>query len=329
MARGEGPWYLSMSAASALEDDTSEAGSPGTRMRPTLGIEEFEQVRKLLNQYAGLWFAAELRPAIERRLRERLVALNLPDFSSYVRRLADDHIGELGEAAEACTVNETYAFRGERQLSTFRSTLLPRLASGNRPTTTKGNDESSLIGGSNPRSSAPWFAEPEPSAVGPRSVAIWSAGCATGEEAYTLAALAAARRGVYSASSFRDQVTSKYEKYFVLQPDRTRVVSDELRSICHFRQANLLEHSPGGFIDVVFCRNVLIHMDSASRRRIVQQFWERLSPGGYLVLGHSESLLKEKTDFVVEELPDDIVYRRPRVGEGPASVRSHEGRRSR
>ena len=268
-----------------------------------LGLEDFEQIRRLLNKQAGLWFINEMRPAIERRLRERLTVLGLDSFPEYCRRLSEGDALEIGEAVEACTVNETYAFRGAVQLRSFRDVILPRLASRNR-------------------------------------VVVWSAGCSTGEEAYTLGAIAlgsglvapqrvrifgsdisrrciaAARRGVYTASSFRDGDVIPYQGYFVKQPDGSRVVAETLRSVCRFRHANLLEPSVGGFIDVIFCRNVLIHMDDRSRKRIVQGFYERLSPGGYLILGHSETLWKEQTEFVTEELPDDLFYRRPEIGSG-------------
>jgi len=278
-------------------------------LKATLGTDDFELIRKLLNRHAGLWFAAEMRPVLERRLRDRLEALGLENFTEYRRRLEDGDEIEVGEAAEACTVNETYVFRGIRQLRTFRDVLLPRLAAG--------------------------------PGRGQGGVVVWSAGCATGEEAYTLGAIvlqsglfdptrvrifgtdisrrcvAAARRGVYSASSFRDQSGLAYDHYFRRQPDGSRAVVEELRNACHFRHANLLDGSAFGFINVVFCRNVLIHMDEASRRIVVQSFYDRLAPGGYLVLGHSESLLKERTPFIAEELPDDLVYRKPAVGELP------------
>ncbi len=306
MARGEASWYQSKGDALVRTSRASDGTSVlrASPRNPTLGVEDFEQIRRSLNRHAGLWFAAEMRPVIERRLRGRLLALGLDGYSEYRLLLEEGDAAELGEAAEACTVNETYAFRGVRQLRTFRDVLLPRLSK------QKG-----------------------------RSIVVWSAGCATGEEAYTLGAIvlssglfdrdkirifgtdisrrciAAARRGVYSASSFRDEASQPYMHFFKSQPEGDRAVVEELRSICHFRHNNLLEPSAFGFIDVVFCRNVLIHMDESSRRKVIQSFYNRISPGGYLVLGHSESLLKEQTEFVTEELPDDIVYRRPFVGE--------------
>ncbi|MFO0546971.1 MAG: protein-glutamate O-methyltransferase CheR [Polyangiaceae bacterium] len=274
--------------------------------------EDFEEIRRVLNQHAGLWFSNELRPAIERRLRERLAAVRLDNFIEY-RRYLNENPEEIEAAVEVCTINETYAFRGTRQLTAFRDVLLPRLAPASRSAVGRGTRE---------------------------RLVIWSAGCATGEEAYTLGAivlasgwfprervhifgtdisrrcLAVARRGVYSNSSFRGDELRECDRYFVKLPDGGRVVSEDLRAICHFRHANLLGPNLGGFIDVVFCRNVLIHMDEGARRRVVLSFYDRLSPGGYLVLGHSESLLNEDTPFEVLELPDEIVYQKPDIGSG-------------
>ncbi len=306
MPRGPHSWQTGRTTLGAQ----LRFGLARTMLKASLGTDDFELIRKLLNQHAGLWFGADMRPVIERRLRDRIEALGLDNFTAYRRRLEEGDVIEVGEAAEVCTVNETYAFRGERQLRTFRDILLPRISGGS------GREKGGIV--------------------------VWSAGCATGEEAYTLGAIvlqsglfdpsrvrifgtdisrrcvAAARRGVYSSSSFRDQAGLAYEHFFRRQPDGSRVVVEELRAACHFRQANLLEGSAFGFINVVFCRNVLIHMDEASRRVVVQSFYERLAPGGYLVLGHSESLLKERTDFIPEEHPDDLVYRKPAVGELPS-----------
>lgn len=277
-----------------------------TRDDRRLSLATFEALRKILNAHAGLWFSPDMRTTVERRLRDRLRVVGVDSFEEYAARIEEDE-AELEEAAEVCTVNETYAFRGTPQLKAFTDDILPRYAARER-------------------------------------VTIWSAGCASGEEAYTLAALtlasglikpdrvrifgtdisrrciALARRGVYSASSFRDDPGPRLpfdsDRFFSPRPDGTRVVSQELKAVCHFRHANLLDTALGSFIDVIFCRNVLIHMDECARRRVVLGFFERLSPGGYLVLGHSESLLRSDVPFLAEELKDDIVYRKPGIDEG-------------
>lgn len=275
----------------------------------TLTQEEFERLRDLLHDCAGLWFGADARPTIERRLQKRLVATHSQSFAQYLRRLTDGDAAELEEAVETCTVNETYVFRQEYQLRAFRYEILPRLAKRER-------------------------------------VLVWSAGCATGEEAYTIAAIvlesglvppnrvhvfgtdisrsciAFARRGVYSQASFRGVTNPLYSHYFVRQPDGSRAVSPELKGVCKFRHANLLSDTAfAGAVDVIFCRNVLIHMGELARQRVVAGFFNRLSPGGYLLLGHSESLLADPSPFEVAQLSEDIVYRRAALDEFPRRVR--------
>lgn len=271
----------------------------------TLTQEEFERLRALLHDYAGLWFGADARPTIERRLLKRLSATGSTSFAPYLRRLVEGDAAELEEAVEACTVNETYVFRQEYQLRAFRYELLPRLARRER-------------------------------------LLVWSAGCATGEEVYTIGSIvlesglvpadrvhifgtdisrrciAFARRGVYSATSFRGVTSPLYSKYFLKQPDGSRSVSPDLKAICKFRHANLLSETAfAGSVDAIFCRNVLIHMGEKARQRVVKGFFNRLYPGGFLLLGHSESLLADPSPFEVVQLAEDIVYRRPALDDFP------------
>lgn len=270
-----------------------------------LTLATFESIRLKLNQHAGLWFALELRATVERRLRERMRARDLDDFEAYDKLLSEDEV-ELEEAAEACTVNETYAFRGVGQLRAFRDGIAPRFAARDR-------------------------------------ISVWSAGCSSGEEAYTLAAIllasghvspsrikifgtdisrrciSRARKGIYSPSSFREDASFAYAQYFPKGPEGSRSAAPELRAVCHFKHANLLDTALGGFIDVIFCRNVLIHMDERARRQVVIGFFDRMSPGGYLILGHSESLLRESEGFLVEEICGEIIYRKPDILEPGAS----------
>jgi chemotaxis protein methyltransferase CheR len=103
------------------------------------------------------------------------------------------------------------------------------------------------------------------------------------------------------------------EKYFVEQLAGSQVV-DPVRRLCHFGQLNLLERHAAasvGRVDVIFCRNVLIYFDPASRKRVIDMLYERLVPGGYLLLGHSESLLNVSNAFELVHLKEDLVYRKP------------------
>jgi chemotaxis protein methyltransferase CheR len=105
-------------------------------------------------------------------------------------------------------------------------------------------------------------------------------------------------------------------RYFFENGGGWEVVPDA-KKICHFGQLNLMDGGRAlmaGQVDVIFCRNVLIYFDMKSRRRVIDGFYERLVPGGYLLLGHSESLLNLTTAFELCHLREDLVYRKPRTG---------------
>ncbi|MFN7696727.1 MAG: CheR family methyltransferase [Deltaproteobacteria bacterium] len=280
---------------------------PGPRMRP----DEFRLLRELVNQRSGMLFEDASLYIFERRLRERVKALQMDDFSSYYQYLRFHPRGaeETEEAIDSLVTNETYFFREEYQLRAFGEEVLPRLHE---------------VAARSRR----------------RRLVIWSAGCSTGEEVYTLAilvlrcplfsgwdvrvfgndiskrVLGIARRGVYPRHSFR-AMPPLYDEFF--EPDASipgggRRVIERVRSLCQFGQFNLLERDRAailGRVDAIFCRNVLIYFDPASRRSVIEGFYERLQPGGYLMLGHSESLLNVSTAFELAHLPSDMVYRRP------------------
>ena len=166
---------------------------------------------------------------------------------------------------------------------------------------------------------------------------MWSAGCSTGEEVYTIAMLlreqerlrgwhlrvvgsdisrkvvARARRGCYGPSSFRTTDAYYQRKYF-RDVEEGYEVREDLRAMCSFGQLNLLAtdrfHVLGG-CDVIFCRNVLMYLAPGARVRIVEAFYDTLNPAGYLLLGHSESLLNVTTRFDLVHQSNDLVYRRP------------------
>jgi chemotaxis protein methyltransferase CheR len=272
------------------------------RMRP----DEFRLLRDLVYEYAGLHFDDTSAYVFDRRLSERIDALDLKSFDEYYKYLRFDVRGrlELDEVIEALTTNETYFMRQEYQLRGLRDELLPRLLDAN--------------GGS-------------------RRLVIWSAGCSTGEEVYSVAAivqhvglfegwdvriigsdiskrsLAVARRGVYRGASFRAVDEAFRNRNFVEREDGAHV-SERLRKYCYFGHLILLDglkSATVGRVDVILCRNVLIYFDARSRRRVIDNLYERLLPGGYLLLGHSESLLNVSTAFELVHLKEDLVYRKP------------------
>jgi chemotaxis protein methyltransferase CheR len=279
-----------------------------TRLLPhaQLGTEEFRLLRDLIYDHAGLHYDDDAMFLFERRLVDRVEALGLDDFYAYYKHLRFDPRGpgELEEAIERLTTKETYFFRQEYQLRAFRDQLLPELAQVNAQR---------------------------------RRLAVWSAGCATGEEAYTIAILllesglfrgwdlkvvgsdickgsvTAARRGIYREAAFRTTSHERRAQYFTDVGDGSEV-APELKKICHFGQLNLMDGGRAvmvGQVDVIFCRNVLIYFDMKSRRRVIDGFYDRLVPGGYLLLGHSESLLNVSTAFELVHLREDLVYRKP------------------
>jgi chemotaxis protein methyltransferase CheR len=279
----------------------------------SLRPDEFRLLRDLFAARTGLHFGPEARFTLERRLRERLVLLKLSSFAEYHHylRFGPQAAIEWDEAIDLLTTNETYFFREERQLRAFQLEVLPMLRALSRPS---------------------------------RRLAIWSAGCATGEEAYTIAILvhtsrlfpvdapeashwdvrvygtdisrrcvAAARRGVYGESSFRATPPEARRSFFPHQAGGWHV-AEPIRALCHFGQMNILDEDRSrvfGGVDAIFCRNVLIYFDARARKAAIEALYERLNPGGVLFLGHSESLLNVSTAFELLHLRDDLVYRKP------------------
>ena len=268
--------------------------------------EEYRLLRDLFSARIGIQFGPESRFAMERRLRERLSVLKLTTFAEYYQYLRFHPLAaaEWEEAVELLTTNETYFFREDYQLRSFKNELLPLLATQARPR---------------------------------KRLSVWSAGCSTGEEVYSIAivllesalfagwdvrvygsdlskrCVTAARRGVYGQAAFRAMPEELRRRYFTERTDGFHV-ADRIRAMCHFGQMNLLEDEKArvlGRADAVFCRNVLIYFDTYARRRVIDMFHERLYAGGVLLLGHSESLLNVSTAFELLHLKEDLVYKKP------------------
>lgn len=273
----------------------------GPRIKP----EDFRLIRDLVNDFCGIRFPDDMQFVLERKLKERLASLEIADFAEYYHylRYHPDARAEIERAVDVLTTNETYLFREEYQLRAFQQEVLPLLYE-------RGCRQKRL--------------------------SIWSAGCSTGEEVYTLAiliresgmfegwdvrvigndisrrVLQVARRASYGNASFRS-MNCNYQQYFT-ESAEGRTVRADIRAMCNFAHLNLLDaarYSVIGAVDAVFCRNVLIYFDTVSRRKVIEGFYERLQPGGFLFLGHSESLLNVSTAFELVHLSSDLVYRRP------------------
>ncbi len=272
-----------------------------------MSAEEFRLLRDHVYAHCGILVREDMKFVMERRLWPRLEALGLPDFSSYHRYLRYDmqRHAELEAAVEALTTHETYFFREPVQLKAFSEELLPLLQQRNALT---------------------------------RRLRVWSAGCSSGEEAYTIAmllkdshrfegwdvevygtdisrrVLATARRAEYGPSSLRVAPPELVTRYFVPLGGNKVRVRDDVRSWVSFGHMNLLDPESCLLVprmDVIFCRNVMIYFDIPARRRVLEVFHGKLVPGGYLMLGHSENLLNLGADFELVHLRGDLVYRRP------------------
>ncbi len=279
---------------------------------PEMTPEQFRLLRELIHEHCGIFLRDELKYLVERRLAPRLQSQGLTDFGAYYRFLRYDvaRRTELEAATEALTTNETYFFREPQQLGAFSEEILPLLAAQN---------------------------------ARERRLRIWSAGCSSGEEVYTIAilvkesglfdgwdvkvlgsdiarkVLGAARAGAYGAHAFRSAEAESVRRWF--RPANGKwVVADAIRQLVSFGHLNLLDEnmmSLVGSMDVVFCRNVMIYFDLPARKRLVRSFHRKLHVGGFLLLGHSESLLNVTADFDLVHLKRDLVYRRPfPFGEG-------------
>lgn len=269
---------------------------------------EFRMITDFLRSTCGLHFGPESRYLLERRLARRCAELGLRSFTSYHYALRNDASGEgeLAWAIDHLTTNETYFLRERRQLEALIREIVPSLQA------RRGGAE-----------------------AGP--ISIWSAGCSSGEEPYSIVLMALeaglspgrdlrvyasdisrqmlqkARRGIYREGSFRQTDPWLRDKYFVAKDGSLRI-SDEIKKHVHFAHLNLLDESRTallGSLDVILCRNVIIYFDLETKRRVVRTFHRKLRPGGYLLLGHSESLINLSTDFELKHLTHDMVYRRP------------------
>jgi chemotaxis protein methyltransferase CheR len=281
------------------------SGAP--ELASTMTPQDFRLLRDLVQEHCGIWFRDDAAYLLERRLGPRLAVHGLADFHAYWRLLRFSAAGraELDVAVEALATNETYFGREPLQLAAFRDEILPALA----------------------REKA---AE--------RRLRIWSAGCSTGEEAYTIAilvaqsrlfegwdvevfgsdvsrrVLAAAREARYGPHAFRSEEGEALKPWFAEEAGRWTVVPG-IRRLVTFGHVNLVDAgalATVGGADAIFCRNVMIYFDVPTRRGVVRAFHEKLRDGGYLLLGHSESLLHVSADFELVHLRGDLVHRKPR-----------------
>lgn len=247
----------------------------------TPGEREVKEICDRVQTKLGLKFGHDKVPLIMSRLGKRLRDLKLDAYTQYIQLLNIDPDEET-VMLNLLTTNVTTFFREPWQFHFLVGTVFPLLQR------TKRNQK----------------------------VRCWSAGCATGEEAYTLgmllmehfpadwdlkvlasdvctASLQYGAEGLYTQEQLRDVPKALLSKYFIRQNAQTYKVSDALRKTVVFRQINLIDEQllPSRIqMDFTFCRNVFIYFSKETQKQIIRQFYQHLSPGGHLFLGHSESI---------------------------------------
>ena len=265
----------------------------------------FRLVRDAIYRRTGIWFTDASRYLLQKRLSPRARELSFDSFQKYFYFLQYDPRadGEFDVIYDLVTTNETYFFREPAQFTAFVEEIVPELVSGK--------------------------------AV--KKIRIWSAGCSSGEEPYSIAmllqeagwfdrasfeifasdlnqqVLARARKGHYREAAFRSTDPTLREKYFARQADGSWHIADSIRNRVSFGRVNLYDEARVavlGSLDVIFCRNVIIYFDDASKKSVIRNFYNRLLDGGYLLLGHSESLISLSTEFKLKHLKNDMVYQR-------------------
>jgi len=284
-----------------------------TAGRIELTDEEFRLLASFIYDYAGLYFDDASRFLLESRLQNRLKEHHFDSFLKYYHYLLyhQDRVEELKVMIDIVTTNETYFYRERNQLDAFAEEILPELAERNAKK---------------------------------KRLRIWSAGCSTGEEPYTLAILCSesglfdntweldiigtdisqrvlttARKAVFSQSSFRATEENKLNRYFSRNEDGKYALDDTIRNMVHFGHLNLMDEKMMGLIrecDVIMCRNVIIYFDKNAKAKAVNSFFRKLVPGGYLLLGHSESLMNITTVFKLKHLTRVMVYQKPGEAQG-------------
>jgi chemotaxis protein methyltransferase CheR len=281
---------------------------------PDLQDPSYLKIRDVVYQISGIYHPAEKLYLLASRCARRMTAVKAGTPAEYLDHLTvrGNREAELRLLLNEITIGETYMFRSPQQLEALRCVILPQILQAK-------------------------------AALGFKRLHLWSAGCSTGEEPYTLAmfllelketllcgwtfdilatdlndnSLAAARLGIYGEYALRSTSDLLRKKYFKPHDQNRLQASEELKSRLRFDRVNLNDDSKMTFLkgmDLIFCCNVLIYFDLASKRKVMQHFYANLLPGGYLFLGHAESLYQVDDRFHLVHFPGAIGYWKPPVG---------------
>ena len=252
--------------------------------------QEFEHIANIVYDACGIVLGSHKREMVYSRLARRIRVHNFASFAEYLAYLEQNKKTEFSHFINAITTNLTSFFREPYHFDYLRETLIPHILEQNKAS---------------------------------KRVRVWSAGCSTGEEPYSIAmtlsnrfpsnwdvkilatdldsnVLAKARQGEYSENAITG-LDQSLKKQFFLRNKESDVykVRDELKQNIFFKRLNLLQEWPmKGSFDVIFCRNVVIYFDQPTKEMLFTRYAEKLTSNGHLFLGHSESMNKQQTEFV-------------------------------
>lgn len=270
---------------------------------------QFGTLKSIFEERTGLQFDESNRSQFQSKLLPRLQTQKVSSFAAYTQLIEQGHkqnfkpgLSEIDNALELLTVGETYFFRHDEQMELLKREILPALAE-------QYGDK--------------------------RNLAIWSAGCSSGEELLSIAILAMesglfedweltllggdlsrqriekARAGLYSDGAFRTTSNTRRDSFFDREENGWRI-KPAIQSLCQFHLVNLLNadsFSWIGRVHLVLCRNVLIYLSAEARTQVLASLHARLHPGGYLLLGHSELL--PEIPAQLQGLGRNMAYQRP------------------
>ncbi|WP_022932039.1 CheR family methyltransferase [Treponema bryantii] len=248
---------------------------------------DYELFRKVIYDESGITFSATNRSILDSRIKEMLRKKNLTTPQEYYELISKDP-EEMKIMLDAVTTNLTRFFRNQPHFDSFINYVIPHVIEHKK-------------------------------AGGDRTIKIWSAGCSTGEEPYTIAmimkeicppdfnfhitasdislkSLMTAQQGFYPEARV-DGVPENYLNKYFTKVDGGYQIKDDIKKTIHFDYHNLKNDSGARNLDVVFCRNVLIYFDEPAQLAVINHFYDSMGPQSYLYIGHSESLFGMKTNF--------------------------------
>lgn len=256
-------------------------------MLEVLNDEDYELFRKVIYDECGITFSATNRSILDGRIKELLRKKGISTPQEYYGIITKNP-EEMKEMLDSVTTNLTYFFRNQPHFDSLVNYVLPKIIEKKK-------------------------------AKGDKTLKIWSAGCSTGEEPYTIAmilkeklppefdfritasdislkSLMVAQQGFYADNRI-DGVPEDYLKKYFTKVEGGYQIKEEIKSKIRFDYHNLKNDSGARNLDIVFCRNVLIYFDEPAQLTVINNFWNSMADDSYLYIGHSESLFGMKTQF--------------------------------